>query len=1166
MPSLLLPSWMRKHATLFACFAALLSVAFATWVRILFIPIMGTQYAFGPLFLSIFLCAWYGGWRSALTALIAGALSADYFLIPPQGSFRIDGVDKQLGMLIFIVFSAGVIFFARDRNKFRDALIKERAFLKAIIQAYPEAIVVKSVEGVVLECNPAVERLLGRPKTEIVGKTDFELFPKEQAERFHALDLQALAADAPLVYDYAFVEPDGRQALKQFIKTPMRDSSGAIIGLLSSARDITEMGQLLQEQRKRLALQQRLEQVAANAPGAIYAWRLGPDGRTSVPYASPKFHQMFGVNPADLVEDESIWRNTILEADRPILEKETARSMQALTQWTAEFRVNHLEKGLIWVAASSTPTPQPDGGIIWQGYIIDITGRKNAERAIEDAASRRKLLLEQSRDGIVVLTEAGAVIEANESFARMLGYSMEEMMGLHLWDWNAETSQNEGLAKLEELGDSGKLFETVYRRQDRSKLEVEINVWTTKDDGQTLFHCVVRDVTERKLALRALRESDDRYRSVVNTMSEGVVLQDATGAIVFFNPSASKMLTVPASELTGKTSEGYDWRAIREDGRDFPGSEHPSMISLRTAQPVRGQLMGLQRPDKSVTWLSINSEPMFQPGESKPHAVFCTFSDVTEKRHIEQQLRNTVQALEVATKAKSDFLSSMSHEIRTPMNGVLGMAALLADTPLTTEQQEYVNTIRFSGEALMVIINDILDFSKIEAGRLDLESIDFDVHSCVEDAVEIVVETAHHKGLEVNVLIEPTVQEGWRGDPARIRQILLNYLSNAVKFTSAGEVVVHLRQLTTLGGLTLRFEVTDTGIGLTDAQIAHLFTPFSQADTSTSRRFGGTGLGLAISRKLVSLMGGEVGVESEHGKGSTFWFTLPLKPSGSKFRHLAPAQLAQERVLVVAPLATARRALVQQLTRSGMRPIAVSDRQEGLQILAESRLNGRSIALTLVDVDMAGMDGIQFAHMLQAHAGQPLAPLILLISADDRTLRDEAAQSGLPCYTKPIRQRQLIPAICSALGQQEQIATPAEQISQADRCVGLVLVAEDNATNQRVAQLLLQRLGCRVDLAGNGQEAIDAASQVQYDMIFMDCMMPLVDGYDATRAIRRAEALLGRHTPIIALTANAMQGEGDKCLAMGMDDYLSKPVHGEKLQATVNRWLPAPATNGNRSL
>jgi PAS domain S-box-containing protein len=648
-----------------------------------------------------------------------------------------------------------------------------------------------------------------------------------------------------------------------------------------------------------------------------------------------------------------------------------------------------------------------------------------------------------------------------------------------------------------------------------------------------------------------------RFRSLIDKTWDLITVIEADLRIAYITPSAERILGYSPGDLEGRPFTELvhpdDSRMVIEHLIGLTDDHTDAVVFEVRMQNVDGQW-------RIVDWTAANLLD-----DPSVNGYVLNGGDVTEARQAAQDLLAARDAALVASRTKSQFVSMMSHEIRTPMNGVIGLTDLLLETDLDGEQLELASGVKVSAESLLVIINDILDFSKIEAGKLEIEESALNVPNVVDDVGRILAGTAHTKGLELLVDVQPDVPTGLLGDGTRIRQVLLNFGANAVKFTSEGEVVIRVSVLhQNSERVALHFDVVDTGIGIAEEDQERLFSAFAQADSSTTRRFGGTGLGLTISRQLVELMGGRLGLTSAPGAGSTFWFELSLRRSDdvpSDEGSGDPRTLSGQRALVVDDNATNRRILRQQLLSWGVEAVEASDGYQALELALTAAQDGRSFDLGVVDLNMPGMDGIELARTLKDDPATAPTMLFLLSSSGHRL---EAAESHLTGFaaslTKPVRSSELFDCLITSLNSGTVLDTSegsAEARAVTAETSGRILLVEDNKVNQLVGTKVLENLGYTFTIANNGLEALDAFRSDTYDAILMDCQMPEMDGYEATEAIRHIEGTAW-HIPIIAMTAAAMEGDRERCMAAGMDDFITKPVRLEAVSTVLKRWVAKP--------
>jgi two-component system, sensor histidine kinase and response regulator len=778
-------------------------------------------------------------------------------------------------------------------------------------------------------------------------------------------------------------------------------------------------------------------------------------------------------------------------------------------------------------------------------------------------------IFENAIEGIFQTTPSGQYLNVNPALAKMYGYDTVQdlIAGLTKIDNQLYVEANKRPEFVRLMAERGAVrgFEAQIYRKDGSTMWISENARAVRNaQGEILYYeGMVEDITERKQLEDDLHASEQNMSALINNIDDSIWSIDNHYRLVTFNATFAASfeamfgIKVKVGDIVINILPP-DWRA--ED------------VALYD-RALAGEKFIVERRyqfGEEERYYEISYNPIRTNDAVSGAAVFS--KDITERQRAHIALQGAMVAAESANRLKSEFLANMSHEIRTPMNGVIGMTDLLLMTDLTHEQREFARTVRISGESLLVVINDILDFSKIEAGKLDLDITEFDLREVIDNTMDLLAAQAHSKGLELAAFIRPEVPLELRGDPGRLRQIVNNLVGNAVKFTGQGEVVVTVSRISeNATHAVLGFEVRDTGIGIEPKAQTRLFKAFSQADGSTTRKYGGTGLGLAISAKLVALMNGEIKVTSELGKGSAFYFTAEFEKQTIALKSVARHDLVDLHVLIVDDNATNREILDHHTRIWRMRSALASDGRSALEMMrAES--NSDPYDLAILDMQMPEMDGLMLARAIKADPSIASTRLVMLTSLGNQMEGDDLKRSGIEaCVLKPVKQSRLFNRIAEVMAGHTPAArkstqslrtqtgtlslkSPVEPPPSLSKKPVRILLAEDNIINQKVALGLLNNIGYKADVAGNGLEVLAALDVRPYDLILMDCQMPELDGYETTGRIRSMP--LHASMRIIAMTANAMRGESEKCLDAGMDDYLSKPVRLESLRDMLARWMP----------
>ncbi len=816
--------------------------------------------------------------------------------------------------------------------------------------------------------------------------------------------------------------------------------------------------------------------------------------------------------------------------------------------------------------------------------IRDISNRKRIESELYKWAN----LFLHAEWGVTAESTEGFRFEMmNPAYARMHGYTVDEMRGMSILDVLTPESRKRVPAMIEKIHEAGHCqFETKHVRKDGSIFPVWVDSTAIKDStGTVLFRAVnVQDISDRKQSEKILDIEQTLMNNLMNSIPDKIYFKDLESRFIRINNATAELMHVgDPKDAIGHTDFDY---FTEEHAR--PAYEDEQWI-IQTGQSITKEEKETiaNEPDR---WVKTTKLPLLDRN-GNIIGTFGTSADITDQKSMMDVLQETNRQLEsstikanelavqaeMANVAKSEFLANMSHEIRTPMNGVIGMTGLLLETNLDEEQQRYTEIIRSSGETLLTLINDILDFSKIEAGKLELEILNFNLHSLLDDFAAALAVRASEKNLEFICAADPDVPALLMGDPGRLRQILTNLTGNALKFTESGEVSVHARCVErTEKDVKILFSVKDTGIGIPDNKIGILFNKFTQADSSTTRQYGGTGLGLAISKQLSEIMGGEIGVKSEAGKGSEFWFTVRMKLQPENSQNTLPvlANLNGVKVLVVDDNATNREMLVIRMTSWGMRPVEVADGPTAYRAMAEAYDEKDPFDIAVLDMHMPGMDGVMLAQIVKGDSRLCNTPLVLLTSMGERGDARRFENVGFAGYlVKPLRHLDLYNVLsvtlathsgtgeCGVVKPEFHTIVTSHSAREAVRVTvdpnTRLLLVEDNIINQQVAMGILKKYGLKADAAADGSEALKMLENIAYDLVLMDVQMPVMDGFEATRHIRDPHSRVLNHAiPVIAMTANALQGDRELCLEAGMTDYVSKPIEPQKLIEALERWLP----------
>jgi len=1070
-------------------------------------------------------------------------------------------VDKEQHML-----QNALLMNSAELNAVNERMrVQNAETTRTLLNTLSDGVYATDTKGMLTFMNAAAEKVLGWREQDIMGKVVHQMvqptlpdgspFPAEGTPH-----LRVIETGVPFEGKTHFVNQVGAYIPVECRSRPII-LEGKIAGALVSFQDITLRQETEDNLRKAY---DHLKQTLGELEFQKYALDQHSivsitDASGKITYANSKF-----------IEISQYSRDELLGQDHRLLNsghhpssffKQMWATIGRGEIWHGEVKNRSKDGSFYWVESTIVPFMNNQGRPLrYISIRSDITARKEMDEKLEVQRAFYERISETLGEGLYVQDSRGRCIYMNSEAEKMLGWKREEFIGMPVHDTiHSQTAAGAHLPATEcpiflvvnEYG-QGRMDDQVFVRKDGSTFPVALSSKAAYSVNGELENMVIafQDISDRKKNELYMRLTQERLNLALEGSNLALWDWDIGYDRIYLSSRWSEMLN-GVTEETMMTVEQL-FNNIHPEDREV-ARKNLSPV-LKGASGYYSAEYRVKRGDGEWLWVATNGKVVDRDAQGRALRMTGTNADISERKHAEDVLMHAKRAAEQAAKTKSDFLANMSHEIRTPMNGIIGMTDLALDTELNREQQEYLNIVKSSAHSLLHIVNDILDFSKIESGKMDIESIEFSLEQMLRDTMRSLAVRAHQKGLELLLHVAADVPDKLMGDPGRLRQIIVNLVGNAIKFTEKGEIEVAVNAIQSLhdGRIKLRFNVRDTGIGIPKDKFKTIFESFSQADTSTTRKYGGTGLGLTISAQLIELMNGHIGVESEMGQGTTFHFELemPVVSADPLVNYQHTGRITDMPVLLVDDNATNRRLLQEMLRNWKMRPTVVASGEAALVELQRAADAGQPYGLAILDVQMPGMDGFTLAERIRQHPEYVGATVMMLTSEGQRGHAARCSELGIAGYLmKPVSQSELLDAIMTSLGEPLQADAPLvtrHSLRETRQKLNLLL-AEDNAVNQLLAVRVLEKMGHVVTVANNGQEAVNHWQSAQFDAILMDVDMPVMNGYEATQRIRELERDTGKHIRIVAMTAHAMAGAREECLRHGMDGYLTKPIDTDAL-------------------